>query len=90
MCKSIGCMQRIKLLQFSSTPFERCRDQMLHLAMSVFSPVRDVRMVLNKSTGETRGFAFVHFYSVAEATRVMEVMQVVCLVSAVLLDSCKA
>ena len=63
---------------------------MLHLAMSVFSPVRDVRMVLNKSTGETRGFAFVHFYSVAEATRVMEVMQVGCLLPAVLLHRCRA
>ena len=63
---------------------------MLHLAMSVFSPVRDVRMVLNKSTGETRGFAFVHFYSVAEASRVMEVMQVGRLLPAVLRDICRA
>lgn len=63
---------------------------MLHLAMSVFSPVRDVRMVLNKSTGETRGFAFVHFYSIAEASRVMDVMQAGWLLPAVLLDICRA
>ena len=83
-------MRGSTLLQISRTPSECCRDQMLHLAMSVFSPVRDVRMVLNKSTGETRGFAFVHFYSIAEASRVMEVMQVGCLQPAVLLDNCRA
>ncbi len=37
--------------------------------MKVFGAVEDVRLICNKQTGESRGFAFVEFPSVEEAQR---------------------
>lgn len=48
------------------------------MAIAQHSTVRDIRLVLDKFTGAPRGFAFVHFHSVADATRVLHALQVSC------------
>jgi RNA-binding protein 5/10 len=40
--------------------------------VKVFGPVDDVRLIRNKVTGESRGFAFIDFFSVEDATRFLE------------------
>ena len=37
--------------------------------------VKDIRIAYDRATGEPRGFAFVHFYSVADATAALESLQ---------------
>lgn len=46
------------------------------MAIAQHSTVRDIRLVLDKFTGAPRGFAFVHFHSVADASRVLHALQV--------------
>jgi RNA-binding protein 5/10 len=40
------------------------------------APVLDVRIVNDKFTGQPRGFAFVHFASIADATRALHAFNV--------------
>lgn len=46
------------------------------MALAQHSPVKDIRLVLDRFTGAPRGFAFVHFHSVADASRVLHALQV--------------
>ena len=53
-----------------------CSEGNLHMAMAKHSTVKDIRLVLDRFTGAPRGFAFVHFHSVADASRVLHALQV--------------
>ena len=53
-----------------------CSEGNLHMAIAQHSNVKDIRLVLDKFTGIPRGFAFVHFHSVADASRVLHALQV--------------
>lgn len=44
--------------------------------MAQHSAVKDIRLVLDRFTGAPRGFAFVHFHTVADASRVLHALQV--------------
>ena len=46
------------------------------MALSQHSSVKDIRLVLDRFTGAPRGFAFVHFHTVADASRVLHALQV--------------
>ena len=46
------------------------------MAMAQHSAVKDIRLVLDRFTGAPRGFAFVHFHTVADASRVLHALQV--------------
>ncbi len=48
----------------------------MHVAIAQHSSVKDIRLVLDKFTGAPRGFAFVHFHTVADASRVLHALQV--------------
>ena len=38
--------------------------------------VKEIRMVQDKFTGQPRGFAFVHFFTVADAAKALQALQV--------------
>ncbi|KAH7445957.1 hypothetical protein KP509_01G030500 [Ceratopteris richardii] len=51
---------------------EHVTEDMLHSEFSKYAPLKDVRLIKEKSTNTSRGFAFVHFHSVDEATAALE------------------
>ena len=48
----------------------------LRVLFSSLVPIKEIRMVMDKFTNAPRGFAFVHFFSVADASRAMNTFQV--------------
>lgn len=46
------------------------------MALAQHAAVKDIRLVQDRFTGAPRGFAFVHFHSVADASRVLHALQV--------------
>ncbi|KAI4306285.1 hypothetical protein L6164_029574 [Bauhinia variegata] len=51
---------------------ENADEEMLRYEFSKHAPIKDLRLVRDKFTHVSRGFAFVHFYSVEDATRALE------------------
>ncbi|CAN4127768.1 unnamed protein product [Withania somnifera] len=51
---------------------ENADDEMLRYEFSKHAPIKDLRLVRDKFTHVSRGFAFVHFYSVEEAAKALE------------------
>ncbi|XP_049376948.1 SUPPRESSOR OF ABI3-5 isoform X6 [Solanum stenotomum] len=51
---------------------ENADEEMLRYEFSKHAPIKDLRLVRDKFTHVSRGFAFVHFYSVEEATKALE------------------
>ncbi|XP_035550646.1 SUPPRESSOR OF ABI3-5-like isoform X2 [Juglans regia] len=51
---------------------ENADEEMLRYEFSKHSPIKDLRLVRDKFTHVSRGFAFVHFHSVEDATRALE------------------
>ncbi|KAI4307786.1 hypothetical protein L6164_030932 [Bauhinia variegata] len=51
---------------------ENADEEMLRYEFSKHAPIKDLRLVRDKFTHVSRGFAFVHFYSVEDATRSLE------------------
>ncbi|XP_038995476.1 SUPPRESSOR OF ABI3-5-like isoform X2 [Hibiscus syriacus] len=45
---------------------------MLRYEFSKHAPIKDLRLVRDKFTHVSRGFAFVHFHSVGDATKTLE------------------
>lgn len=52
------------------------REDVLHSRIAQHVPVREIRLVRDKYTGEPRGFCFVQFHSVAHAGRALQLLQV--------------
>ena len=52
-----------------------CSEESLHYLFSAHVAVKEIRMVLDKFTSAPRGFAFVHFHSVADASRMLNMFQ---------------
>ncbi|KAL3163303.1 hypothetical protein ABBQ32_009695 [Trebouxia sp. C0010 RCD-2024] len=50
-------------------------ERSLHMALAQHVAVKDIRLVQDRFTGAPRGFAFVHFHSVADASRVLHALQ---------------
>ena len=53
-----------------------CRADTIGATVETVAPVLDVRIVNDKFTGQPRGFAFVHFVSIADATRALHAFNV--------------
>ncbi|KAL3512919.1 hypothetical protein ACH5RR_025636 [Cinchona calisaya] len=51
---------------------ENADEEMLRYEFSKQAPIKDLRLVRDKFTHVSRGFAFVHFYSVEDATKALE------------------
>ncbi|MCO5607828.1 hypothetical protein L7F22_062029 [Adiantum nelumboides] len=51
---------------------EHVNEDMLHTEFSKYAPLKDLRLVRDKFTHVSRGFAFVHFHSVDEAAAALE------------------
>ncbi|KAL3636130.1 hypothetical protein CASFOL_020677 [Castilleja foliolosa] len=51
---------------------ENADEEMIRYEFSKHSPIKDLRLVRDKFTHVSRGFAFVHFYSVEDATKALE------------------
>ncbi|KAK6947467.1 G-patch domain, partial [Dillenia turbinata] len=51
---------------------ENADEEMLRYEFSKHAPIKDLRLVRDKFTHVSRGFAFVHFHSVEDATRALE------------------
>ncbi|KAK1284197.1 hypothetical protein QJS10_CPB21g00089 [Acorus calamus] len=51
---------------------ENADEEMLRYEFSKHAPIKDLRLVRDKFTHVSRGFAFLHFHSVEDATRAME------------------
>mmetsp|Transcript_31561 Transcript_31561/g.56476 ORF Transcript_31561/g.56476 Transcript_31561/m.56476 type:complete len:317 (-) Transcript_31561:243-1193(-) len=51
------------------------REDQLENLFKPLVPVKEVRLVLDKFTGAPRGFAFVHFHSISDATRALNELQ---------------
>ncbi|MCD7448823.1 hypothetical protein HAX54_046669 [Datura stramonium] len=51
---------------------ENADEEMLRYEFSKHAPIKDLRLVRDKFTHVSRGFAFVHFHSVEEATKALE------------------
>ncbi|TYJ03847.1 hypothetical protein E1A91_A12G055300v1 [Gossypium mustelinum] len=51
---------------------ENADEEMLRYEFSKHAPIKDLRLVRDKFTHVSRGFAFVHFHSVADATKALE------------------
>ncbi|ANM63792.1 suppressor of abi3-5 [Arabidopsis thaliana] len=51
---------------------EDADEEMLRYEFSKHAPIKDLRLVRDKFTHVSRGFAFVHFYSVEDATKALE------------------
>lgn len=49
-----------------------CQRAQILFTLKAYGPVNEVRLIRDKVTGESRGFAFVDFPSVEDATRFME------------------
>ena len=54
----------------------RRRAEAIAATVQSVAPVLDVRIVNDKFTGQPRGFAFVHFASIADAARVLHAFNV--------------
>mmetsp|Transcript_13988 Transcript_13988/g.35229 ORF Transcript_13988/g.35229 Transcript_13988/m.35229 type:complete len:305 (-) Transcript_13988:261-1175(-) len=50
-------------------------EEQLEYLFKPLVPIKEVRLVLDKFTGAPRGFAFVHFHSIADATRALQQLQ---------------
>uniref|UniRef100_A0A5B7AK28 Putative RNA-binding protein 5-B isoform X1 n=1 Tax=Davidia involucrata TaxID=16924 RepID=A0A5B7AK28_DAVIN len=51
---------------------ENADEEMLRYEFSKHAPIKDLRLVRDKFTHVSRGFAFVHFHSVEDATKSLE------------------
>ncbi|KAK3037341.1 hypothetical protein RJ639_032103 [Escallonia herrerae] len=51
---------------------ENSDEEMLRYEFSKHAPIKDLRLVRDKFTHVSRGFAFVHFHSVEDATKALE------------------
>ncbi|CAM8886155.1 unnamed protein product [Rhodiola kirilowii] len=51
---------------------ENADEEMIRYEFSKHAPIKDLRLVRDKFTHVSRGFAFVHFHSVADATKALE------------------
>nr|XP_043638808.1 SUPPRESSOR OF ABI3-5 isoform X2 [Erigeron canadensis] len=51
---------------------ENADEEMLRYEFSKHAPIKDLRLVRDKFTHVSRGFAFLHFHSVADATKSLE------------------
>ncbi|CAA3001013.1 SUPPRESSOR OF ABI3-5-like isoform X1 [Olea europaea subsp. europaea] len=51
---------------------ENADEEMLRYEFSKHAPLKDLRLVRDKFTHVSRGFAFVHFHSVEDATKALE------------------
>ncbi|KAJ4828808.1 hypothetical protein Tsubulata_010824, partial [Turnera subulata] len=51
---------------------ENADEDMLRYEFSKHAPIKDLRLVRDKFTHVSRGFAFVHFHSVEDATKALE------------------
>ncbi|KAH6762981.1 suppressor of abi3-5 [Perilla frutescens var. hirtella] len=51
---------------------ENADEEMLRYEFSKHAPIKDLRLVRDKFTHVSRGFAFIHFYSVDDATKALE------------------
>ncbi|KAF8380664.1 hypothetical protein HHK36_028154 [Tetracentron sinense] len=51
---------------------ENADDEMLRYEFSKHTPIKDLRLVRDKFTHVSRGFAFIHFHSVEDATKALE------------------
>ncbi|XP_027347446.1 SUPPRESSOR OF ABI3-5 isoform X5 [Abrus precatorius] len=51
---------------------ENADEEMLRYEFSKHAPIKDLRLVRDKFTHVSRGFAFVHFYSVEDATKALD------------------
>ncbi|KAK7250664.1 hypothetical protein RIF29_33232 [Crotalaria pallida] len=51
---------------------ENADEEMLRYEFSKHAPIKDLRLVRDKFTHVSRGFAFVHFHSVEDATKALE------------------
>ncbi|XP_039031052.1 SUPPRESSOR OF ABI3-5-like isoform X2 [Hibiscus syriacus] len=51
---------------------ENADEEMLRYEFSKCAPIKDLRLVRDKFTHVSRGFAFVHFHSVGDATKALE------------------
>ncbi|XWS30625.1 hypothetical protein CRYUN_Cryun23aG0001800 [Craigia yunnanensis] len=51
---------------------ENADEEMLRYEFSKHAPIKDLRLVRDKFTHVSRGFAFVHFHSVGDATKGLE------------------
>lgn len=56
--------------------FDAYSEDALHQLFVAHVPVKEIRMVLDKFTSAPRGFAFVHFHTVADASRMLNTFQV--------------
>ncbi|XP_062218285.1 SUPPRESSOR OF ABI3-5-like isoform X2 [Phragmites australis] len=51
---------------------ETADEEMLRYEFAKHAPIKDIRLVRDKFTHVSRGFAFVHFHSVEDATKALE------------------
>ncbi|KAK9696955.1 hypothetical protein RND81_08G006500 [Saponaria officinalis] len=51
---------------------ENADEEMLRYEFSKHAPIKDLRLVRDKFTHVSRGFAFIHFYSVEDATKALD------------------
>ncbi|XP_057809945.1 SUPPRESSOR OF ABI3-5 isoform X5 [Salvia miltiorrhiza] len=51
---------------------ENADEEMLRYEFSKHAPIKDLRLVRDKFTHVSRGFSFIHFYSVEDATKALE------------------
>ncbi|XP_047092185.1 SUPPRESSOR OF ABI3-5-like isoform X2 [Lolium rigidum] len=51
---------------------ENADEEMLRYEFAKHAPIKDIRLVRDKFTHVSRGFAFVHFHSVVDATKALE------------------
>ncbi|XP_015625921.1 SUPPRESSOR OF ABI3-5 isoform X4 [Oryza sativa Japonica Group] len=51
---------------------ENADEEMLRYEFAKHAPIKDIRLVRDKFTHVSRGFAFIHFHSVEEATKALE------------------
>ncbi|XP_040931635.1 SUPPRESSOR OF ABI3-5 isoform X4 [Gossypium hirsutum] len=51
---------------------ENADEEMLRYEFSKYAPIKDLRLVRDKFTHVSRGFAFVHYHSVGDATKALE------------------
>ncbi|KAL5990209.1 hypothetical protein ACLOJK_011106 [Asimina triloba] len=51
---------------------ENADEEMLHYEFSKHAPIKDLRLVRDKFTHVSRGFGFVYFHSVEDATKALE------------------
>ena len=65
-----------------------CREEVLQSAVTLGGLV-DVRIIRDKHTGSCRGFGFLHFNSIADATRSLQELQVFLLNIHACIHACK-